>query len=257
MQKFCSNCGHPGGSKDKVCRNCGTSLTNSKLNNQQNISSTPPLNTSSQKSGKKRHAVYKWFIGVGVSAILAEGGYLVYQNMTSPSNSSVMESSSHKASTVSAKNSESVQSIDTEKSNNQESSSANDDGSQTVADIGPKTLASSVLVLMEEKDSNWKSLIEKDNLEVNVAQDSESNKNYSEPGTGVSYYFTSDGNNFGQLIEYRISSDGSTIYCYNQPTKDSATRHVTPFATFSAKDVQQVKNSAAVQDLVDKIEVNS
>lgn len=256
MQKFCSNCGHPVGSKDKVCRNCGIPFTNSKLNNQQNISTTPPLNAGSQKDGKKRRSAYKWFIGVGVVAILAEGGYLVYQNTTSSSNSNVMESSSHKASTVSAKNSESVQSIDTEKSNNQESST-NDDGSQTVADIGPKTLASSILVLMEEKDSNWKSLIEKDNLEVNVAQDSESNKNYSEPGTGVSYYFTSDGSNFGQLIEYRISSDGSTIYCYNQPMKDSATRHVTPFATFSAKDVQQVKNSTAVQDLVNKIEVKT
>lgn len=302
MQKFCPNCGKPVKSTDKVCGNCGTPLAKHQNQPSVNKETVSQPSRRSQHLQKKKHSAYKWVIGVGVVAVLAGGGYLVYKNTSNANNSASIErkqstSSSKKSNhaqdkssstTDSSDNSSDDQDISTEENDNQEdTNSSNDqesvsddnqestssstdredtnsssheeknDGKETVADIGPKTLASSVLLLGGKKSEVWKSFATQDNLEINVNQDTSDNDNYSEPGTGVAYMFTSDGKNGGELLEYRLSSDGSTVYCYEQPFKDSATRHVTPFATLSAKEIQQVKDSAKVKNLVDKMEVKS
>ncbi|QNQ82325.1 zinc ribbon domain-containing protein [Lactobacillus sp. PV037] len=256
MNKFCSNCGHPVKNTDKVCGNCGTPLTPVEQINQ-STKNRGSMRQPAKQASKKNHSAYKWFIGIGVVALLAEGGYLVYQNMDNSNNSAVMETKNSSSVT----SSDSAQSINAGSSSNQEDAASDnneDDGDgATVANIGPKTLASSVLLLGGKKSEGWKSFATQDSLEVNVIQASAENENYSEPGTGVSYMFTSDGQNGGEILEYRISSDGSTVYCYEQSSKDSATRHVTPFATLSAKEIQQVKDSDEVKNLVDKMEVKS
>lgn len=272
MQKFCPNCGHQVKSIDNVCGNCGTPLKN----NQANINREA---VSPQRTQKKKHSAYKWVIGVAMVAILAGGGYLVYQNTASANNSAAEKSQSTSSSedsnsTQNNSSSDEQSSNSTEESNNQEDTSStddqenttsssdqeDDDENETISDVGPKTAASSILLLGGKKSEVWKSFASQDKLEINVVQPtSESdNDNYSEPGTGVAYIFTADnGKNGGMVLEYRISRDETTVYCYEQSSKDSATRHVTPFATLSAKDIQQVKNSTEVKDLVDKMEVKA
>ena len=144
------------------------------------------------------------------------------------------------------------------KLNNDDDRSQNDSNEKvTVANIDPKILASTILLLGGEKSEAWKSFATQDSLEVNVIKASSDNNNYSDPGTGVSYMFTSEGKNYGELFEYRLSSDGTTVYCYEQPFRDSASRHVTPFATLSAKAIQHAQNSTEVKALASKMEVKS
>ena len=263
MNKFCPNCGHPVKKTDKVCGNCGKPLT------QSNSSKLPTKNEESLRRGttnptkKKKHSIFKWVIGIGVIALLAEGGYLIYENMVDSNNSAM--TATKKSSSATSSNS--AKSTSTEKksshenttSNNNEANHSKSDNNEsgTVANIDPQTLAATILLLGGQKSEVWKNLTTQDSLEVNVIQASSTDNNYSEPGTGVSYMFTSEGKNYGEVLEYRLSSDGSTVYCYQQPERDSATRHVTPFATLSAKEIQQAQDNSTVKALAAKMEVKS
>lgn len=205
----------------------------------------------------KRNNLYLFASTVGLLGLLTAGCSNNTQN-SAKNNSSVMETK--KSSSVT--NSKSVKSTSEETKNNQNNMTSNnykkdDNGEVTVANIDPKTLAATILLLGGEKNEGWKSIATQGSLEVNVIQDSSDNDNYSDPGTGVSYMFTSEGNNYGEILEYRLSSDGSTVYCYAQRSRDSAIRHVTPFATLSAKEIQQAKDSTAVKDLASKMEVKT
>lgn len=277
MPKFCPNCGRKANSKDRVCGNCGRLLKNEQPSDtnasQHSIDRKVNLRSARlHQSHKKKNLAYKWIIGISLGALLVGGGYLVYQNTTSANNSVVMKKrssttsskksdySSGKSSTTessddSYENSSDDQAISTGENNNDQE---DNDRNETVADIGPKTLASSVLLLGGKKSEAWRSFSTLDSLEVNVITPTTGiADNYSKPGNGVGYQFTSDGQNGGMILEYRISSDGSTVYCYEQSSRDAATRHVTPFATLSAKEILQVKDSARVKDLVNKIEIKS
>lgn len=276
MSNFCPNCGKPVKSTDNVCGNCGTPLKNKQSNINGKAASQ---SIRSQQPYKKKHSAYKWVIGVAGVVILAGGGYLIHQNSASTNNSTAMKKT---ANSTSSKKSDSAQSEnsttnssddqssteendnqeDTTSSNDQESTTSsnqqeNNDEGETLADIGPKTAASSILLLGGKKNAAWKNFLSADHLEVNVDQNTSDsdNDNYSEPGTGVAYTFTNNGANSGVILEYRISRDESTVYCYEQSAKDAYNRHVTPFATLSAKEIHQIKDSAKVKSLVNKMEV--
>lgn len=264
MNKFCPNCGHPVKKTDKVCGNCGKPLTTGSTSaNQPTRSKESVKQEATNPAKKKKHSIFKWVIGIGVIALLAEGGYLIYENMVDSNNSAM--TATKKSS--SAPSSNSAKSTSTEKksshenttSNNNESdhSKSDNNDSDTVANIDPQTLAATILLLGGQKSEVWKNLATQDSLEVNVIQAVSNNDHYSEPGTGVSYMFTSDDMSYGKILEYRLSSDGSTVYCYEQPVKDSGIRHVTPFATFSAKDILRATDSSEVKDLAAKMEVKS
>ena len=263
MNKFCPNCGHPVKKTDKVCGNCGKPLTQSNSSKLSTKNEEAVKREATNPTKKKNHSIFKWVIGIGVIALLAEGGYLIYENMVD-SNNSAMTATKKSSSTT---NSNSAKSTSTEKKSSQENTTANNNEadnsksdnneSDTVANIEPQTLAATILLLGGQKSENWKWFATQNSLEVNVIQASSDDDNYSEPGTGVSYMFTSYGKNYVKIIEYRISSDGSTVYCYQQPFKDSAIRHVTPFATFSAKDILRAKDSSEVKDLAAKMKVKS
>ncbi|WP_076461702.1 hypothetical protein [Limosilactobacillus caccae] len=132
---------------------------------------------------------------------------------------------------------------------NESTSSSKSTADETLDNLKPEQVASAVLVAGTDH-SAWENLKESClNGDGDLKVSLENGVGVTQPGTGMYYLLSLDGERAGMINGYTISQDGKTIYLYSEGEPGSAERTVAPFKTLSADKIIQIaqNNSDAKQ----------